>query len=125
MAGFSTNIEADTLENENFRKVMYTAPHLQVVLMTLLPGEEIGLETHDHGDQFFRVEAGTGEALIGGERHSLSDGVAFVIPEGVEHNVINTSTSEKLRVYTIYTPPQHPEGTIHRTKAEADAAEDH
>lgn len=123
MSGFSTNIEQDSLENSYFRKVIYTAPNLQVVLMTLQPGEEIGLETHEHGDQFFRVEAGDGEALIGGETHKLSDGISIVIPAGEEHNVINTSKSEPLRMYTIYTPPEHADGTIHQTKAEADAAE--
>ncbi len=121
MAGFSTNIEQDSLANDFFRKVIYTAPHLQVVLMTLQPGEEIGMETHEHGDQFFRIESGSGEAIIGGQTHRLSDGVSIVIPAGEKHNVINTSTSEPLRMYTIYTPPEHPDGTIHRTKAEAEA----
>jgi len=123
MAGYTTNIERDTLENENFRKVLYTAPNLQLVLMTLKPGEEIGMETHEHGDQFFRVEGGEGEAILDGETHKLGDGDIVVIPAGVEHNIVNTSGNEALRVYTIYTPPEHPDGTIHKTKAEADEYE--
>jgi mannose-6-phosphate isomerase-like protein (cupin superfamily) len=119
MTGYTTNIERDTLENENFRKVLYTAPNLQLVLMTLQPGEEIGMETHDHGDQFFRVEGGEGEAILDGEAHKLADGDIVVIPAGAEHNIVNTSSSEALRVYTIYTPPEHPDGTINKTKADA------
>ena len=119
MAGYTTNIERDTLENENFRKVLYTAPNLQLVLMTLQAGEEIGTETHDHGDQFFRVESGEGEAILDGERHTLGDGDIVVIPAGTEHNIVNTSSSEALRVYTIYTPPEHPDGTVNTTKADA------
>jgi mannose-6-phosphate isomerase-like protein (cupin superfamily) len=114
------DIERKTLENPYFREVLFTAPHLQLVVMTLQPGEDIGQETHDDGDQFFRVEAGEGEALLDGERHPLRDGSIVVIPAGVEHNISNTSASEPLRVYTIYTPPEHPDGTVHRTKAEAD-----
>jgi mannose-6-phosphate isomerase-like protein (cupin superfamily) len=120
MAGYTTNIERDSLENENFRKVLYTAPNLQLVLMTLQPGEEIGLETHDDGDQFFRVEGGEGEAILDGETHRLGDGDIVIIPAGVEHNIVNTSGDTPLHVYTIYTPPEHPDGTIHKTKAEAD-----
>ena len=119
MTGYTTNIERDTLENENFRKVLYTAPNLQLVLMTLQPGEEIGMETHDHGDQFFRVEGGEGEAILDGEAHKLADGDIVVIPAGAEHNIVNTSSSEALRVYTIYTPPEHPDGTINKTMADA------
>jgi mannose-6-phosphate isomerase-like protein (cupin superfamily) len=123
MAGYTTNIERDTLENSNFRRVLFTAPNLQLVLMTLQPGEEIGLETHEHGDQFFRVEAGEGEAVLDGERHKLADGDVVVIPAGTEHNIVNTSSSEALKVYTIYTPPEHPDGIVHETKAEADEYE--
>ena len=125
MAGYSINIENKSIENPYFREVLYTAPHLQLVVMTLQPGEEIGMETHEHGDQFFRVEAGTGEAILDGETHKLSDGMIVVIPAGTEHNIINTSSSKPLNVYTIYTPPEHEDGTIHKTKAEADAAEEH
>ena len=123
MTGYSTNIETDTLANENFRQVLFTAPHSQLVLMTLKPGEEIGTETHDDRDQFFRVEAGTGEAIVDGQTFPLSDGMVVVVPAGAEHNVVNTSQGDALRLYTIYSPPEHPDGTIHRTKAEADEAE--
>ena len=123
MAGFSTNIEDATLSNTNFRQVLYTAPHSQLVVMALQPREEIGTERHEDGDQFIRVEAGTGEAIIDGKTHSLSDGVAVVIPAGSVHNVINTSDSEALRLYTIYSPAEHPDGTVHRTKRDADEAE--
>ncbi len=125
MAGFSTNIEDATMTNENFRQVLYTAPHSQLVVMTLQPREEIGTEKHADKDQFIRVEAGSGEAIIDGETHALSDGVAVVIPAGAVHNVVNTSDSEPLRLYTIYSPAEHPDGTVHRTKKEADAAEHH
>ena len=123
MAGFSDDIEARTLENGDFRRVLYTAPHSQLVVMTLQPGEEIGMERHEDGDQFIRVEAGEGEAVLDGQRHKLRDGSAVVVPAGTEHNVTNTSQSEPLRLYTVYTPPEHPDGTIHRTKQDADAAE--
>jgi mannose-6-phosphate isomerase-like protein (cupin superfamily) len=119
VSGFSTNIETNTLENEFFREVLYTAPHSQLVVMTLQVGEEIGQETHDDRDQFIRVEAGQGEAILDGERHALSDGSAVVIPAGTEHNVVNTSATEPLRLYTIYSPPEHPDGTINRTKQDA------
>ena len=123
MSGYSTNIEKMTLENSYFREVLQTAPHSQLVVMTLQPGEEIGLERHEDGDQFIRVESGQGEAIMDGERHSLSDGVAVVIPAGAEHNVINTSPTEPLRLYTVYSPPQHPDGTVNRTKQEAEEYE--
>jgi mannose-6-phosphate isomerase-like protein (cupin superfamily) len=124
MAGYTTNIETDTLQNGDFRRVLYTAENLQLVLMTLQPGESIGMETHEHGDQFFRVEAGEGEAILDGEHHPLADGVVVVIPAGTEHDIVNTSSSEALKVYTIYTPPEHPDGTVHANKAEADAYEE-
>jgi mannose-6-phosphate isomerase-like protein (cupin superfamily) len=123
MSGYSINIETKALESDAFREVLYTAPHSQLVVMTLQPGEEIGLERHDGGDQFIRVEAGQGEAVLDGERHALSDGMVVVIPAGAEHNVVNTSASEPLRLYTLYSPPEHPDGTIHRTKSEAEAYE--
>jgi mannose-6-phosphate isomerase-like protein (cupin superfamily) len=119
VSGYSINIEQKTLENDFFREVLYTAKHLQLVVMTLQVGEEIGQETHNELDQFIRVEAGQGEAILDGERHPLSDGMIVVIPAGAEHNVINTSPTEPLRLYTIYAPPEHPEGTINRTKADA------
>lgn len=123
MSGYSVNIETTTLENETFRTVLYTAPRCQLVVMTLRPGEDIGMETHEDGDQFIRVEAGDGEAILDGERHSLSDGTALVIPAGTEHDIINRSTTKALRLYTVYAPPQHADGTIHRTKADAAKAE--
>lgn len=123
MSGYSVNIEKKTLENDNFREVLFTAPRSQLVVMTLQVGEEIGLERHDDHDQFIRVESGEGEAILDGERHALSDGVAIVIPAGTEHNVVNRSPSEPLRLYTIYSPPEHPDGTVNRTKQEAEAYE--
>ncbi len=123
MAGYRVDLETATLENGDFRRVLYTAPHSQLVLMTLQPGEEIGLERHDGIDQFIRVEAGQGEAILDGERQPLADGSAVVVPAGTEHNVVNTSATEPLRLYTVYTPPEHPDGTVHRTKQEADEYE--
>jgi len=123
MSGYSVNIEQTTLANDDFRRVLFTASHLQLVVMTLQVNEEIGQETHPDIDQFIRVEAGQGEAVLDGERHALSDGVAVVIPAGTEHNVVNTSPTEPLRLYTIYSPPEHPDGTVNRTKRDADAYE--
>ena len=125
MSGYSIDIEKKTIENSNFREVLYTAPNLQLVVMTLKPGEEIGMETHEHGDQFFRVEAGEGEAILDGETHKLYDGAIVIIPEKVEHNIVNTSADKALKVYTIYTPPEHRDGVVHKTKAEADADDEH
>lgn len=125
MHGHVTNIEEDTLENEDFRRVLFTGPNTQLVLMTLRPGEDIGLETHDGTDQFLRVEAGTGIVLLDGEESAIEDGTSVVIPAGVEHNVVNTADDEPLRLYTLYSPPEHADGTVHRTKEEAEAAEHH
>jgi mannose-6-phosphate isomerase-like protein (cupin superfamily) len=122
MSGYGVNIEQATVENEYFRKVLFTGPKSQLVLMALQPGEDIGLEMHTDIDQFIRVEAGTGRAVIGGQQYDLEDGSAIVIPAGSEHNVTNTSQDSVLKLYTIYTPPEHPDGTIHETKAEAEAA---
>lgn len=121
MTGYVTNIEQDTLANEDYRRVLYTGPNTQLVLMTLRPGEEIGREAHTGHDQFIRVESGTGMVVLNGEEHRLGDGSAVVIPSGVEHNVINTSADEPLRLYTLYSPPEHPDGTVHRTKADEPA----
>ena len=118
MAGYVTNIENDTLENDDYRRVLYTGRHTQLVLMTIQPGDEIGEEAHEGHDQFIRVESGEGVALLDGRKHPLSDGVAVVIPSGTLHNVINTSSDERLRLYTLYSPPEHPDGTVHRTKAD-------
>jgi mannose-6-phosphate isomerase-like protein (cupin superfamily) len=123
LAGYITNIEKRSLDNENFREVLFTAKNTQLVLMALKPGEEIGLETHDDIDQFIRVESGDGKAILNGKETSLEDGSAVVIPAGTEHNIVNVSKTETLKLYTIYSPPEHPDGTVHKTKAEADEYE--
>lgn len=123
MAGYLTNIEKKTLDNRFFREVLFTGPHAQLVVMALGPGEDIGLETHADVDQFIRVEAGNGTAVLDGKEHALEDGSAVVIPAGTKHNIINKSRSGALKLYTIYSPPEHPDKTIHRTKAEAEAYE--
>ena len=123
MAGYVTDIERRTLENEYFREVLFTGPHSQLVVMSLRPGEEIGMETHDDVDQFIRFEAGKGKVVLNGREQAVEDGSAVVIPAGTEHNVVNTSASEALKLYSIYTPPEHPDGTIHKTKAEAEEYE--
>lgn len=121
MKGFNTNIEKDTLENSNFRKVLYTGKHSQLVLMALKPGEDIGIETHPDNDQFFRFEAGTGRAIIDGNEYDLENGSVIIIPAGAEHNIINTSDTEELKLYTIYSPAHHKDGVVRATKAEAEA----
>jgi mannose-6-phosphate isomerase-like protein (cupin superfamily) len=125
MAGFLTDIEEKTVKNSNFREVLFTTSRSQLVVMSLKPGEEIGMEVHSDVDQFLRIEAGEGKAVLNGKEHPLRDGTAVVVPAGVEHNFINTSKDQDLKLYTIYTPPEHPDGTVHVTKAEADAAEHH
>ena len=125
MHGHVTNIEMDTLENEDFRRVLFTGPNTQLVLMTLAPGEDIGRETHDGHDQFIRIESGVGVVELDDEKSEVVDGSSVVIPAGVEHNLTNTSDDEPLRLYTLYSPPEHPDGTVHRTKKEAEAAERH
>lgn len=117
MNGYVTDIERDTLENEDYRRVLYTGEYTQLVLMAIRPGDEIGLETHEGHDQFIRIEAGTGYVQLDGERQELRDGSIVVIPSGAEHNVVNTG-KEPLRLYTLYSPPEHPDGTIQRTKAD-------
>lgn len=120
MKGFFGHIEKDTLENENFRKVLYTAKHCQLVLMSLKPNEEIGVEVHPDNDQFFRFEKGTGKVIIDGNEYNVTDGDAIIVPAGAEHNVINTSSDEPLKLYTIYAPPHHQDGVVRATKAEAE-----
>jgi mannose-6-phosphate isomerase-like protein (cupin superfamily) len=122
MTGFCQNIEEATSANENFRQVLFTGRHAQLVVMCLQPGEEIGMETHDTVDQFFRVEAGTAKFVLNGEEKTATDGFAVIVPAGVQHNVVNLG-ADKLKLYTVYSPPNHPPGTVHQTKAEADAAE--
>jgi len=120
MKGYVINIEKASVDNDNFRKVLYTAKHSQLVLMSLLPGQDIGEETHTL-DQFFRVEKGIGKAVLNGVEYPIEDGSAIVIPAGVKHNIINTSTEEPMKLYTIYSPPNHRDGVIHATKEEAEA----
>ncbi len=124
MKGFNANIEKDTLENTNFRKVLYTSKHSQLVLMSLKPNEEIGMEAHNENDQFFRFEQGTGKVIIDGNEYEVKDGSAIVVPAGAEHNVINTSDSEDLKLYTIYSPAHHKDQIVRATKEEAEANEE-
>lgn len=119
MVGFVGNIEEKTLNNSFFRQVLFTGPHSQLVVMSLQPNEDIGLEVHQSVDQFFRIEQGEGKVLINGEEQAIKDGFAIVIPAGTEHNVVNTSADKQLKLYTIYTPPQHKDAIIHKTKEEA------
>ncbi|PIS20595.1 cupin domain-containing protein [candidate division WWE3 bacterium CG08_land_8_20_14_0_20_43_13] len=121
MKGFNANIEQATLENNNFRKVLYTGKHSQLVLMSLKPGEEIGMETHEENDQFFRFESGQGKCVIDGNEYTIGDGIAIVVPAGAQHNIINTSNLEELKLYTIYSPAHHQDGVIRATKEEAEA----
>ncbi len=123
MKGYTTNIEKDTLENNNFRKVLYTGKHSQLVLMSLAPKEEIGMEVHEENDQFFRFEKGQGKCVIDGNEYELKDGVVVVVPAGAEHNIINTSTTEELKLYTIYSPAHHKDGIVRATKEEAERNE--
>lgn len=123
MKGFNTNIEKDTLENNNFRKVLYTGKHSQLVLMSLKPKEEIGMEVHEDNDQFFRFEKGQGKCIIDDNEYDVADGSAIVVPAGAEHNVINISEEAELKLYTIYSPAHHKDGIVRATKAEAAANE--
>jgi len=124
MKGYVEHIENLTLQNDNFRKVLYTAKNCQLVLMSLKPGEEIGEEVHTL-DQFFRIEKGTGKAILDDIEHEFSDGFAIIVPAGTNHNIINTSSEEPLKLYTIYSPPNHKDGTIHQTKEEAEENGEH
>ncbi len=119
MKGFYQNIEKETLENDNFRKVLYSGKHSQLVLMSLKPLEEIGMEIHNENDQFFRFEAGTGKCIIDGNEYELKDGVAVIVPAGAEHNIINTSETEDLKLYTIYSPAHHKDQIVRSTRQEA------
>jgi mannose-6-phosphate isomerase-like protein (cupin superfamily) len=126
MSGYFGNIEKETEQNEYFRKVLFTGEHTQLVVMCLQPEEEIGNEVHSNVDQFFRIEEGKAKFVFNGsEEHLVHDGDGVVVPAGTFHNVINTSKTEKLKLYTLYSPPNHPAGTIHKTKEEAEAAEEH
>lgn len=121
MKWFVQHIEQLTLQNHNFRKVIYTGKYSQLVLMRLQPHEEIGLETHHNTDQFFRCEKGEGTCIIDGNKYDISDGFGIIIPAGATHNIINTSSAEPLQLYTIYSPAHHKDGTIHTTKTAAQA----
>lgn len=123
MKGFKTAIEARTLENTNFREVLYTSEFSQLVLMSIPPGGEIGAETHPANDQFFRVEGGEGKCFIDGTEYELRDGDAVIVPRGARHNVINTSETAALKLYTIYSPPHHKDGITRKTKKDAEANE--
>ena len=122
MKGFIADIEDQTEENRDFRRVVYTGPHMQLVLMSLAPGEELGEEVHETTDQFFRVEEGKGEVVIDGRETRVESDIAIIVPAGTRHNVRNTG-HKPLRFYTLYAPPEHPDGTVHRTKADAERAE--
>lgn len=124
MKGFIQNIEQATLANADFRRVLYTGKHSQLVLMCLQPGEEIGLEVHADNDQFFRFESGHGKVTIDGVEHEVGDGSAVVIPAGAQHNIVNTSAAEPLKLYTIYSPAHHRDGIVRATKADAVAHEE-
>jgi len=122
MKGYIANIEKISLENEDFRQVLYTAKNSQLVVMSLKPGEDIGEEVHQL-DQFIRLEAGVGQAVLEDVAHDLNDGFAVVIPAGTKHNIINTSIDKPLKLYTLYSPPNHKDGTVHITKQDAERDE--
>ena len=124
MKGFVDDIDRLTVENKDFRRVLYTGKHLQLVLMALRPGEEIGEEVHDDHDQFFRIEKGEGEVWIDGQRTKIKADDAIIVPAGARHNVINTG-DKKLKLYTVYGPPDHKDGIVRATKAEAEETEEH
>ena len=123
MKGYIVHIEEGTLENETFRRVLYTARHSQLVLMSLKPKEEIGMEVHSDNDQFFRFEKGVGKVIIDGNEYEVKDGFAVIVPAGAQHNVINTSETEALKLYTIYSPAHHKDSIVRATKEEAIANE--
>lgn len=120
MKGYVTDIEKDTIENDHFRKVLYTAAYTQLVVMSIPPGEDIGEEVHGQ-DQFLRIEAGEGVAVLNGEEHAIKDGSAVVVPASTRHNIKNTSSTEALKLYSLYSPPHHEDGVVHATKADAEA----
>ncbi|MEK6926963.1 MAG: cupin domain-containing protein [Nanoarchaeota archaeon] len=120
MNGFVDNIEKESLKNNNFRRVLYTSKHSQLVLMSLKPKEEIGLEVHKENDQFFRFEKGEGKCIIDGHEYKVGDGFAVIVPAGAKHNIINTSNKEDLKLYTIYSPAHHRDKVVHATKVDAE-----
>jgi len=120
MTGYINNIEKLTLTNKNFREVLFTGQHVQLVLMSLKPHEEVGMEIHATTDQFFRIEQGEGKVIMNNKEHSIKEDDVIIIPAGTEHNVINTSSTQALKFYTLYAPPHHKDKTIHKTKSDAD-----
>ncbi len=124
MRGYVANIEKETLENENFRKVLYTAPNSQLVVMAIQPGDDIGEEVHEL-DQFIRLEQGKGKAILNDVEYDIEDDWAVVIPAGTKHNIVNTSDDVVMKLYTIYSPPEHRDGVVHKTKEEAVADDEH
>lgn len=124
MKGYVANIEKLSLENNNFRQVLYTAPHSQLVLMSLKPGEDIGEEVHEDNDQFLRVESGSGHAVLNGVDQHIADGSAVVVPAGTKHNIINTGTGP-MKLYTLYSPAHHRDGVVHATKSDAESDDEH
>lgn len=125
MKGFVIHLERETKKNADFRRVLYTANNSQLVLMSLKPGEEIGEEVHQDHDQFFRFESGEGKVIIDGVEHLIKDGNGVIVPAGARHNVVNTSKRANLRLYTIYSPPEHQDGVVRHTKKEAMTSEEH
>ncbi|MDO8577222.1 MAG: cupin domain-containing protein [Candidatus Daviesbacteria bacterium] len=125
-SAYITNIEDKTVQNENFREVLFTGQHSQLVVMSLLPNEEIGMEVHEIVDQFLRIEEGEGKAILNGEETLIASGSAIMVPAGTQHNIINTSPEKKMKLYTVYSPAHHKDKTIHKTKQDALAdTEDH
>lgn len=122
MKGYKTSLENETKKNSDFRRVLYTGKYSQLVLMSLKPQEEIGMETHNHLDQFFRFEEGEGKVVIDGVDHKVKDGDAVIVPAGAKHNVVNTSKKLELKLYTIYSPPEHQDKVVRHTKADAEAS---
>jgi mannose-6-phosphate isomerase-like protein (cupin superfamily) len=123
--GFAANLEEETRKNTDFRRVLYTGKHCQFVLMSLQPMEDIGMETHDDVDQFFRFEEGQGTVVIDGVEHAVKDGSGVIVPSGAKHNVTNTSKTDDLKLYTIYSPPNHRDKVVRKTKADALARDEH
>jgi len=121
LKGYCVSLESETLKNSDFRRVLYTGKHSQLVLMSLAPGEEIGMEVHSHLDQFFRFEKGKGKVIIDGNEYMVKDGSGVIVPAGAQHNVVNTSKTAALKLYTIYSPPEHIDKTVRKTKADATA----
>ncbi len=122
--GYVVHLEGETKKNGLFRRVLYTGEHSQLVLMSIKPTDEIGMEAHKDNDQFFRIDSGEGKVVINGTEHIVKDGDGIVVPAGAKHNIVNTSSVADLRLYTLYSPPHHKDGTVHRTKEEALSSEE-